>query len=152
MITVFFLSSCGEKSKNIELGILKEYFTSELSVTSKDGNVSFVFTNGEITFTKPEILRNATLTFKDGKGYTKLADYEIIFPESFLDSVLSLSDIYEKLQLNDFEIFKEENGKIFFEDCFLEINKDSLFFKTENNEYILTKRIDKTNEKDISNN
>ena len=150
-IFCFSLSSCKkEKEKNNQIEILKGYFSSELSVVSKDGKLSFQLSEGKITVDSPKILKGTEFIITDDKISAKLSglgNFEVDLPESFISYMYSLKNTVESVKSESFQL---KNGIAFFDECSIHIESDHLIFKTENKEFIITKRTEENDKQSQS--
>lgn len=146
-----FLPSCAKKQESNQAEIIKGYFTSEVSVVSKDGKLSFVLSDEKVTVTSKGLLQGAELYFKDGEAKAKLGEYEISLPKTYVSSISEVFDVYKAIKSGK-DSFTLENGKMLFNDSTLYLSGEELIFKTNNKEFIIKQIKDDKNEKDQSNN
>ncbi len=150
LLSLTFTTSCSKES-NKDFESIVRFFESDVYITTKDKDVSFVFSEGKFTVVSPEILNGAEIIFEDNKVVSKHQDYEITLPPSFVESLSNIIDISKSLEKRDFINFKSDNKTISYNSCFITQEEDSFILKTENKEFILKKGQFKDNEKDNSN-
>jgi hypothetical protein len=105
----------------------------------------------KITLKSPEILCGEEIYIGEETASSKLKGYEISLPAGFIKSLSSIYHFRQSLsQMNPTDL-KIENGTIYYESCFVKIKENEFVFKVQDKEFIITKRTDKENEKNISN-
>lgn len=141
LLVITSFSACGKKEDESEKAkeLLSEFFTSTLSVTSKDGKLSFELSDGKITVNHPTILKGMEIYIEDGKIMSTLLGHKIELPDSFMDSALTLLKAQKDFENLDFSKLEFQDGKIIFENCIIEKEENFLIFKTPSKEFIIKK-------------
>jgi hypothetical protein len=150
MVLLTFTTSCSrEQNKDFEWVV--RFFESDIYITTKDKDVSFIFSEEKFKVISPEILNGAEIIFEDNNITSNYKDYEINLPQSFVESLTLIREISNDLEKREFSNFKSDNKTISYKNCFITPEEDYYILKTENKEFILKKGQFKDNEKDISN-
>ncbi|MBE6649298.1 MAG: hypothetical protein E7614_07270 [Ruminococcaceae bacterium] len=142
LLSLLFLVSCGKKEEN-KKELLKGYFSSDITITSEDGKLSFELENEKLTVTHPKMLKGTEI-FYTGKGLTANIYGQLIdLPKSFSEIAVSILNVASRLNSGDLSDFEVKDGIIFFNDCSFEISENEIKACAGGKNFIIRKRNDK---------
>ncbi len=148
ILTLF--SSCGKSDSTNEAESILDLAQNEWYVVSSYDDLSFIISDDKITLKSPEILCGEEIYINGKTASSKLKGYEISLPTGFIKSISALYNFRQRLSQMKPSDIKIENGTIYYESCFIKIKENEFVFKVQDKEFIITKRTDKGNEKNIS--
>ena len=141
LLVVLFFVSCEKKESEKGEEILKGYFSSAITVTSKNGKLSFEFEDEKIRFTQPDILKG-TEVFYTGKGLTaKIHGQEISLPQTFASYITPIFSLSSKIKSGDTEDLKFQDNVLNWDNCELTVSENEIILKTSNKEFIVKRNV-----------